>query len=158
LYDSYLGFARATGGQHAAVWFWKSAPKIRDGKLTGSDLASKIDADACAAYSKKLQLDVAKSPYVVMTTSYPSLDSSFKNDVSIEMGELRPESQVRLLTVLGDQISKAKLNQAELNSAVWWAKWRDAANNTLDVLSTIARHVKIKLKTEEGDLTIEGKE
>jgi hypothetical protein len=65
-----LGFARATGDQHAAVWFWKSAPKIKDGKLTGADLASKIDANACAAYSKKLKLNVTKSPYVVMTTSY----------------------------------------------------------------------------------------
>ncbi len=157
LYNSYLGFARATGGQHAAVWFWKKAPKIEGEKVIGADLAANIDTDRCTVFTRKLNLDIAKSPHVLVTTSYPSLQSRFKDYIVLELGGLRPESTVDLLTVLGDQLLQGKLDQKALNSKLWWLGWKDAASKTLVVLSELAAHVKFKIKTSVLDITIDGK-
>jgi hypothetical protein len=152
LYQAYAGFSRAIGTDHAAVFFWKKRPSAVGGKLVGTDIGANIDAARCAEYAKIFDLDISRSPHIVVTRTRPSPTASLKNSVLLELNGLHPSSTRQLLTALAAQLISAKLDQNKLDSQRWWLTWRDAATNVFEIL----RGSKVAVKIGPLELEIDG--
>jgi len=144
LYDSYLGYARAIGGHHAAVWFGRAPTADGAAKPSARD----IDTDRCADVAAKLGLDVAKGPHVVVLTTHPSATEALKDYVVLELNGLGVAATQALLTLLASQLVSAKLDQAALASKAWWLSWREAVANAYAVLD---KHVLSRLKVTANE-------
>lgn len=95
LYDAFLGFGRATGRYHAAIWFWKTpTPKF-------PILAEYVDDSRSTDYCTKFGLSPKESPHIVLTTEYPDPSEPLdKPPVVIALNDLPAASIDTLLTVL----------------------------------------------------------
>jgi hypothetical protein len=151
LHEQLRSFGQAIGARHLAVWFWKRAPGA------GSSVAENIDVDRSAAYCTKLKLLPSKSPYVVVTTSYPDLNSeNLKQEVLIELNNLPPADSGNLLTTLADQLLVQGLRQADFDSEQYWNGWRRSVESIRDGLMSMVKKVKITINTAVVKLEIEG--
>ncbi|HWO41959.1 MAG TPA: hypothetical protein VNO43_09170 [Candidatus Eisenbacteria bacterium] len=151
LYRQFRSFGHAIGARHAAIWFWKRRPG--PGGFTAED----VDVDRNAAYCEKLRLLPSRSPYVLVTTSYPDLNADdLKREVLIELNSLPPADVGQLLTRLADQLLVQGLRQAEFDSEQYWAAWRRTLESARDVLKSAARKVKITINTAVVKLEIDG--
>jgi hypothetical protein len=156
LYKAYEGFARAIGNDHAAVFFWKKAPKKIDGKPAGADLASLIDASRCTEYEKGLQLDISASPHVLVTKTSPNPTTPLGEYVLIQLNGLSPAATETLIGKLAVQLVDQKLNQDELNSDRWWLTWRDVATSIYQGFANIVGHSKMKIKGGPVQIEMDG--
>jgi hypothetical protein len=151
LYQQFRSFGQAIGAQHAAVWFWKRTPGA------GRPAAESLDVDRNAAYCTKLKLLPSKSPYVVVTTNYPDLNSEdLKQQVLIELNNLPPADVGDLLTRLTDQLLVQGLRQADFDSEQYWTAWRRSVESVGDGLRSMVKKVKITINTAVVKLEIEG--
>src|SRR5262252_9584418 len=150
LHQAYLGFGRAIGGDHAAVWFGKPASDAE----TSTNPAARIDAERCAEYARQLQLDLAKSPYIVVTTERPDLSQPLLQLVVLELGSLKASSAQKLLTELASQLVNARLDQVALKRDEWFLIWRDCARAALQTLAHLVQSVSISFKNGEWKLTL----
>jgi hypothetical protein len=157
LYQAYEGFARAIGNKHAAVFFWKKAPKRVGGKLEGPDLAAQIDANRCTEYEKALNLSISTSPHILVTTTPPNPKSPLGEYILIQLSDLSAAATVTLLAKLADQLVSSKLDQQELDSAKWWLTWRDVAVSFYQSFASLVKHSKLKIKGGPVELELDGK-
>jgi len=98
LYDRFLGFGWAIGRENSAVWFWKrESPTIS---------AQNVDVERSARFCKAYNLKPSRSPYLLITTTYPTEDSAMsKVDHAIfELGKMTPEEVTDLLAKLTDDL------------------------------------------------------
>ena len=156
LYKAYEGFARAIGNDHAAVFFWKKAPKKVDGKLVGADLAANIDASRCTEYEKAFKLDISQSPHVVVTKARPSPTGLTTDYIILQLNGLTPSSTGVFLTKLADQLVSDKLDQEELGSERWWLTWRDVVIKVYQSVSVLAGHSKVTIKGGPVEVEMNG--
>lgn len=157
LYEAYEGFARAIGKKHAAVFFWKKAPKKAGGKLEGANLAAQLDANRCTEYEKTLNLQISASPHILVTRTPPNPNGPLGEYILIELGDLSAASTVILLTKLADQLVNSALNQQDLDSAKWWLTWRDVAVSFYLAFASLVKHSKLKIKGGPVELELDGK-
>lgn len=160
LFKSYVGFGRAIGRDHAAVWFgrlpWSTASTLsaKSGlsvsyredppdDARGTDLAAQIDTRKCADYCAKFKLDINRGPHVVVTKQYPGLDQQLDDHIVIALNTLKPASTSKLLSTLASQIINNKLDQAGLASQKWRLIWRDAVGAALRSLSSVFDRVAV---------------
>jgi hypothetical protein len=151
LFESYLAFARAIGGRHAAVWFGKMWPKDPSSE---TDLAHRIDTERCASYYEKLRLSLKRSPHVLVTTRHPDRENSLEGSVILELNRLKPDSTIALLTELGTQLLQARLDGNELASQERWLRWRDLIASVYAGLGSIAQRARFTFRTGVIDVTI----
>ncbi|XFF02422.1 hypothetical protein ACQ3JU_1220 (plasmid) [Bradyrhizobium guangxiense] len=157
LHQAYQAFSRAIGNDHAAVFFWRKAPKIVDGKLAGADLASQIDANRCTEYEKALNLDLSASPHILVTRSAPNPKQPLDEYVLLQLNGLSPDATAILITKLADQLVGNKLDSDDLDSARWWLTWRDVAISLYEGFASMARHSKLEIDGGPVKLTLDGK-
>jgi hypothetical protein len=157
LHQAYQAFSRAIGNDHAAVFFWKKAPKIVDGKLAGTDLASQIDANRCTEYEKALNLDLSASPHILVTRSVPNPKAPLGEYVLLQLNGLSPDATEILISKLADQLVGNKLDRDDLDSARWWLTWRDVAMSLYEGFASLVGHSKFKIKGGPVELELDGK-
>ena len=151
LYQRFRSFGRAIGAQHLALWFWKRPPRI--GNVRGED----IDVDRNAAFCERLALLPSKSPYVVVTKTYPDLtESNLRGDVLIELNKLPPADVGNLLNKLTDQLLVEGLRQADFDSEQYWGAWRRSVESTANFLGGLIKKVKITINAGPVKLEVEG--
>jgi hypothetical protein len=147
LHGAYAGFARAVGPDHAAVFFWKKAPKIDGGKLVGTDLAANIDADRCSMYARTLKLDISDSPHVVVMRTRPSPDASLGDRVILTLNGLLPSSTQELLTLLATQLISDHLDSIQLDSERYWLTWKDVLTKVYETLGRALPLTEVEITT-----------
>ena len=151
LYEHFNAFGDAIGDRHLAVWFTRRPPTAT--RALAKDLDAKRNAALCA----KLKLLPSKSPYVVVTTSYPDVAADeLKYEVLIELNSLPPEDIGNLLTKLTDQILVQGLRQADFDSVQYWSAWRRSVEFIGDGLASLVKKVKITINAGPVKLEVEG--
>lgn len=151
LYQRFRSFGQAIGAQHLALWFWKRPPRI------GNVRAEDIDVDRNAEFCGKLGLLPSKSPYVVVTTTYPDLNEpNLKPDVLIELNKLPAADIENLLNKLADQLLVEGLRQADIDSEQYWAGWRRGVAATGSFLGGLIKKVKLTVNAGPVKLEVEG--
>jgi hypothetical protein len=132
LFESFIGFARAIGHNHAAVWFGELPWKGLDDRsnLEAFDLAAHIDSNRSAAYCAKFGLDVAKGPHILALSNHPDSERT-EVDVLLELNGLSPESTRSLLAALATQLLNKKISEKDLQSKKWRLAWRDACKSVI---------------------------
>jgi hypothetical protein len=148
LYRQYKAFGKAIGPGNLAVWFWQLAagqPEDHEGKLTDATL--RYDADSAIGYCTRYKLKPSRSPYVLVTTSYPDPEDGSlpQNHVLAELGDLSEESTLDLLSSLADQIVLEKLDQERIDSARYWISWKSVIHETLASLGSLSERVRISI-------------
>jgi hypothetical protein len=128
LHECYIGFARAIGGAHAAVWFGADPSSRRHSSVAAQDVGAQIDTERCAKYSAQLGLDLARSPHVIVTTSYPA-EEPLRDCIVISLNGLSVDSTLSLLTLLGTELINEKLKPFYLDAKRWWLVWKDVLSS-----------------------------
>jgi hypothetical protein len=151
LYAQFNSFGDAIGAEHLAVWFSRRPP------IAGRTSAPDIDSNQNAAFCTKMKLLPSKSPYIVVTTTYPDLEAeSLKHDVLIELNNLPSADIGNLLTKLSDQLLIQGLRQADFNSEQYWSTWKRSVEAIGAFLAGMIRTVKISINTGPVKLEVEG--
>ena len=139
LYNEFMGFGRAIGAHHAAVWFWtETPPNINE----STNLAEAIDANRSQAFCEKFGLKPKDSPHVVVTTVYPDLKADIGEPVILRLGEMRAQDIEALLRSLTRQVTSNKLAQAELDKQVWRLGWIRSIQESLCIFAPLFKDVK----------------
>jgi hypothetical protein len=139
LYNEFMGFGRAIGAHHAAVWFWTKTPaNINE----STDLADAVDANRSQAFCQKFGLDSEKSPHVVVTIVYPDLNADIGQPVILRLGGMRAENIEALLSSLTRQVTSNKLAQGELDRQAWRLGWMQTIQKTLCAAAPLFKTVK----------------
>jgi hypothetical protein len=139
LYDEFMGFGRAIGARHAAVWFWTKTPAKID---KNTNLVEAVDANRSQAFCEKFRLKPEDSPHVLVTTVYPDLNADIGEPVILRLGEMRPQNIEALLRSLTRQITSNKLAQAELDKQVWRLGWIQSIQESLCIFAPLFKDVK----------------
>ena len=151
LYEQFNAFGDAIGDKHLAVWFTRRPP------IAARPVAKDLDTKRNAALCAKLRLLPSKSPYVVVTTSYPDVAADeVKYQVLIELNNLPPEDIGNLLTKLADQLLVQGLRQADFDSVQYWSAWRRSVKFIGDGLASLVKKVKITLNAGPIKMEVEG--
>lgn len=144
LYDSFLGFGRATGRSHAAIWFWKTPqPKF-------PIQASHVDADRSVEYCSRFGLAPKESPHIVLTTEYPDPKGALgRPAVVLALNGLSAGATEALLTVLTGQLIRREIDEDEILSERWRLRLRDAFRKTFCMLGAPVKSVKVTIGVAE---------
>ena len=151
LYAQFNSFGDAIGSKHLAVWFSRRPP------APGRPVAEDIDVNQNAAFCTKMKLLPSKSPYVVVTTSYPDVKAeTLKHEVVIELNNLPPADIGNLLTKLADQLLVQGLRQADFDSEQYWNAWKRSVQSIGGFLAGMINTVKITINAGVVKLEVEG--
>lgn len=143
---------------------------IPDGKLSLSlllslgvshsiSLSSYVDISRNIEYCKKYDLEPSKSPYVVVTTTYPTLSSDVNDSLILRLTDLQADEVSELLGELGDQVVLGRFDQEAIDSASYWRTWEtvvDRLFNKLKVAASYIDKVTFEINTKFFILKIEG--
>ncbi len=150
LFNEFTGFGRALGGDHAAVWFVRR----RTGPGNPGTIAN-LDIDRNVMYCSTLKLDLGKSPHVLVTRKWPSLDRQIDYDLILSLGGMNLDSIDELLTALATQIGNEQISQSVLDSTAWRLKLKQAAEKALKSVKDVASQTKVTIKVAGVDVTVE---
>jgi hypothetical protein len=139
LYNEFMGFGRAIGQHHAAVWFWTKTPaNINE----SPNLADAVDANRSQAFCQKFGLDPGEGPHVVVTTVYPDLNADVGQPVILRLGGMSPQNIEAVLGTLTRQVTNSKLAQGELDRQTWTRGWTQIIQNALCAAASLFKSVK----------------
>lgn len=99
LYRRFRVFGDAIGGENLAVWFWKQETELND-----PDLYEKVDVARSAEYCRALALPPSEGPFLVVTSSYPSLPDFPADRAVYTLGALQPSQVAKVLNSLTDSL------------------------------------------------------
>jgi len=151
LYAQFNSFGDAIGAEHLAVWFSRRPP------VAGRPIAPDIDSKQNAAFCTKMKLLPSKSPYIVVTTTYPDVKAeTLKHEVLIELNNLPPADIGNLLTKLADQLLVQGLRQVDFDSEQYWSAWRRSVEGIGDFLGSMIKTVKISINAGPVKFEVEG--
>jgi hypothetical protein len=159
LHRAYLGFGRAIGAHHVAIWFWKR-------KFFGdNELVQNMDADRNVAFCESYGLSPSQSPYIILTTTYPDEQNPALGTSSdfwtLPIGSLDNQGTINVLTSLTDQIFQTRafdLNFTnEIGSIVYWQEWMSILRRTAQNVGSFASSLEFSANTPIGEITIRSK-
>lgn len=150
--------------------YQESVGLIPDGKLSlslllslrvshNTSLSNYVDIPRNIKYCKKYNLEPSKSPYVVVTTTYPALSSDVNDSLIVRLNDLQADEVSELLGVLGDQVVLGRLDQEVIDSESYWRTWETVADrlfNNLKVAASYIDKVTFEINTKFFKLKIEG--
>jgi hypothetical protein len=128
LHSAFLGFGRSLGSRNAAVWF--SGPSGRP-----EDYDADRASDFCSTYS----LSGPRSPYVVITSAYPTETGAPGDFAAISLAGLSTANTLALLGELSDRVRASGLDLVKMDSDRYWRGWVQVLEDSLRVAGHLAR-------------------
>lgn len=144
LYAYFEAFGRAIGEKHAAVWFWKNQPTLDDG------LADDVDVERSMQHCTELGLKPSESPHIVHVSKWD------QDHTILTLGGLNAHGIKKVLTRLSDKLVPGDIDAADVQEEVYWQIWRTAATDVLHNIGSLARFVKVTIRTGVIDVVIDG--
>jgi hypothetical protein len=160
LYRQFGAFGRAIGPENLAVWFRKAqldpneTPIFR-GKQEPT-LADYVDVNRSSQYCAKFQLLPSKSPYILVTTTYPDLDADTGDYVALSLSNATSSDITSLLNKLTDQLLVQGLNKEALDSEQYWRGWQRAYEAVKHTVGSLVRKTKLQINAKVLKLEIDG--
>lgn len=153
LYNQFQAFGRALGPEHVAVWFWSREWSWDDQE----ELHTAVDVVRSSAFCSFLDLPLADSPYVVVTTEYPgegrvsSYPESFqkpKNFYVLALNGVQASEATEVLTRLADQILAERLTEINSGSEEYWRRWQQIFETLQSGLVDFSKRIRVTLDTQ----------
>ncbi len=136
LYAYFQAFGRAIGKDNVAVWFWRSQPDLADG------LADDVDVERSASSCTQLELRPSEGPHIVVTSKWDT------DHLVLALGGLDAAGARTVLAVLTDKLVAGGIDAAEVQDQIFWQTWRQAWDEAIGVLGSVARASKFKIVTK----------
>lgn len=168
LYDAFEVFGDAIGPSHLAVWFQPAiggglmaVPHDRSHPQTPGD--TYVDVIRCAAFCTKLNLPPGKSPYILVTTTYPgaalvTAPESFPEDLTnfsvLEFGGEDASEIVQALTNLADRLVVNGLRNTNPQSRGFWETWQKTFEAGQSTIVGFVKSFRVTIKTSWFEASI----
>lgn len=154
LFTSFKHFGDVIGEKHAAVWFWRTrglSPSEVSSILASGDevmLAQYIDVPRMSEYCEEYQLEPSKSPYVLVTTTYPEIGAPTGDYSTYAFYDASSNEIAAVLTEIADSLVINGVPKHR-NKRFWMALYEGSR----EVL--LAFSEKVTLKINAGPFTAE---
>ena len=149
LYRQFKAFGEAIGRKHLAVWFWKGNIGIN------KPITRNVDAERCSYYCSKFKLLPSEGPYILVTTTYPEVDTDIANYFVLKLNNCKSSDISALLNKLSDQLLVEGLNQTALDSEQYWRTIQRAFEVIRGNFVNFFKKVKVKLTIDTKFFKIE---
>jgi len=116
LWPEFTGFGRAIGDNHLAVWFWRQEPRWGT-----EELVEDLDVERAARYCDTYGLRPSRSPHVLVTTTYPTVDERVEEYIVLELAGAEPGEIGDFLGELADALFADDLSSLDPKSGGFWA-------------------------------------
>ena len=136
LFRAFATFGDIIGSQHLAVWFRKPGTAANPSAPDAYDAAEA--ADYCSVY----HLAANDSPYLVVTTTYPSKNAPSGNYLAVSLKGLDNANRLKLLGTYSDRIRMSDFRAAEFDSDRYWLGWAQVLGDGASALGQLIRAVK----------------
>jgi hypothetical protein len=146
LFDGFNAFSPIIGSKNVAVWFSTVSPPSPDN----------YDADEAGDYCAKYKLQSNVSPYVVVTTTYPTKFGATGNYYAMSLAGLDTENMLKLLGTVSDRIRAQDFNAPQFDSDRYWRQVTQTLEDSLRVIGRIAAAVKITVNARLFKIEIDG--
>lgn len=135
LYREFQIFGAAIGSKDDAVWF---------SKHSGDPAIDNIDLNRNHQYCHKYGLVPSTTPAVLVTTDYPG-DRGLGERYVVRLNGLDASESASALDQISDQLSKASLNQADLDREAFWGKVWKASTDAMGAVGCYLNKVSIEI-------------
>lgn len=136
LHSAFMGFGRSLGSRNAAVWF--AGPSGRP---------ENYDADRASDYCATYRLSGLRSPYVVITSRYPTETGAPGDFAAISMAGLNADNTLTLLGELADHVRASQLDPSTMDSDRYWRGWVQVLEDTINAAGRLARGLSFSVDT-----------
>jgi hypothetical protein len=115
MWRAFSGFGRAIGDRHLAVWFWRRAPR-----WGGEELVEDVDVERATRYCDLYDLMPSRSPHVLVTTSYPTLEARVEEYGTVELAGAGPAEIEQFLISLADALYADDIASLDPRTETFW--------------------------------------
>lgn len=121
MWRAFTGFGRAIGDDHLAVWFWRRAPR-----WGGEELVEDVDVERATRYCDLYDLLPSRSPHVLVTTSYPTLEERVEEYGTVELAGAEPGEITQFMISLADALYADDLARLDPQTETFWFRLFEA--------------------------------
>lgn len=143
MWNAFVGFGRTIGANNLAVWFWRRQPRWGQAALVED-----VDIERSAAYCQLYGLDPSRSPHVLVTTSYPTLDERVDDYGTVELAGADPAQIDQFLISLADALYAGDLASLDPGTESFWFRLFEA------IRGPIRRLAGVSVTIESGPLKL----
>jgi hypothetical protein len=115
MWQAFTGFGRAIGDNHLAVWFWRRQPR-----WGSAELVEDVDVERATRYCDLYDLRPSRSPHVLVTTSYPTLEGRVEEFGTVELAGGDPQEIEQFLISLADALYADDIASLVPGSESFW--------------------------------------
>jgi len=144
LHADFTAFGRTIGQDNAAIWFWKRLPD------PGAGLADDLDVERSAEICARLRLRPSEGPHIVVTSRWD------RDHMVLALGGLQASQISQVLARLADRLVAGDIEDADVQSEIWWQTWKGAADQALRALAQLAGAVKLTIDTKFFKVEVDG--
>jgi hypothetical protein len=155
LFTAFASFSKTIGSENLAVWFTKTRGAKGVDHLPAKG-AVDYDAQRAADYCTTYRLKSVDSPFVVVTTRYPTKTGDPGNFYAVSLGKLDPDNQLNLLGKLSDKVRVSDLNTQELDSNRYWRRWAQILQDAATAMGKLVKAIKFSVDVKAFSLDFDG--
>jgi hypothetical protein len=146
LHSAFLGFGGSLGTQNAAVWL-----------TTAGGNPSDYDADRAGDFCGTYGLSSNLSPYVVVSSDYPTVAGAPGDFAAISLAGLSTDNMLALLGQLSDRIRASQLDRDRMDSDRYWRGWVQVLEDSEAVVRKIAKGFSFSVDARVVKVRFDGK-
>jgi hypothetical protein len=146
LHGTFLGFGHSLGTRNAAVWF-----------TTANGPAAEYDGDRAGDFCGTYGLESNRSPYVVVTSDYPSPVGAPGEYVAISLTGLDEDNVSAVLGKMADRIRSSHLDKDQMTSDRYWRGWIQVLEDTAATAGHVAKGLTFSIDTKVVKASFDGK-
>lgn len=150
LYRAFGTFGRIIGSDNLAVWFSKPTT------VSEPSASEAYDADEAANYCGVYRLSANESPYIVVTTAYPTKDGTPGNYYAISLNGLDNSNRLRLLGTISDRIRMSDFRAAQFDSDRYWRGWIQVLEDSAQALRQLIPALKFTVDARAVKMEFDG--
>lgn len=126
MWRAFVGFGRAIGDDHLAVWFWRRPPRWGT-----EDLVDDVDVERATRWCDLYDLRPSESPHVLVTTTYPTLDERVEEYGTVELAGAEPAQITDFMVELADVLYEGDLASLDPQTESFWFRLFEAIRSPI---------------------------
>jgi hypothetical protein len=150
LYRAFGVFGRIIGSDHLAVWFRKA------GTTQNPSAPEAYDATEAADYCAVYHLTANDSPYLVVTTAYPTKNGSSGNYLAVSLKGLDNTNRLKLLGTYSDRIRMSDFRASQFDSDRYWLGWTQVLEEGAAGLGQLVKAMKFTVDAKAVKIEFDG--
>ena len=150
LHEAFSSFGKIIGSANLAVWFTK--PAISSSQANYETYDADEAGDYCASYG----LSANESPYIVVTTAYPTKTGARGNYSAISLNRLDNANRLRLLGTISDRIRMSDFRAEQFDSDRYWRRWAQVLDESARAMGRLVEAIKFTVDARAVKVEFDG--